>query len=243
MPLLMIGVVQVVILVAHETRTIESTFPAADLGLVEIDGEAGGRVEVVGTDADEVRVVATIDHGLRRTGYGERIEGDRLVLSSSCPIVGSTFCRVHIRVEMPASLPLIVSNDAGSIVVSDIDADVDLRTDAGSVEATRIGGTLQARSDAGSVTGVGLRSAHVTADSDAGSVSLDFARAPTAVAATSDAGTVEVVVPPDGEVYKVTADSDAGNVTTAVATAPDADRTIVATSDAGSVHVRYATTG
>lgn len=241
-PLLLFGVVQVVVLLAHERRDVESTYDAADLRTVEIMNGSGGRVEVVGTDGDEVRIEARIDHGLRGTSYDERIEGDRLVVSSSCPHFMTVHCMVSYRVEMPASLELVVGNDAGSILVSDIDAAVDVRTDAGRVEAARIGGTLQAHSDAGSVSGVGLRSDHVTAGSDAGAVSLDFAEAPVAVVATSDAGMVDVIVPGDGEAYNVTADSNAGNVNTAVATSPSAERTIVATSDAGAINVRYAPT-
>jgi hypothetical protein len=241
--LLVTGVVQVVVLVAHERRTVESTFPAAGLRAVEIHSDSGGRVEVVGTDGDEVRVAARIDHGLRATSYDERIEGDRLVITSSCPLLMSAHCQVTYRVEVPSSLELTVSNDAGAISVSDIDGGVDVRADAGRVELARVGGVLRAHSDAGSVTGVGLRSPHVTAGSDAGAVSLDFAAAPVAVVATSDAGSVDVVVPRTGEAYNVTADSDAGGVSTEVDTSTSAERTIVATSDAGAVNVRYATAG
>jgi hypothetical protein len=86
----------------------------------------------------------------------------------------------------------------------------------------------------------GLRAGAVEASSDAGSVRLFFDEAPTDVVADSDAGSVEVVVPDDGEPYRVTADSDSGSVTTDVDQSRDASRSIVATTDAGSATVRYA---
>ena len=241
--LLLFGVVQVVVLIAHDSRTVESTFPAADLNAVEIHSDSGGRVEVVGTDADEVRIVARIEDGLRATCYQERVQGDRLVVSSSCPVMLSVFCLVSYRVEVPAAMTVVVTDDAGSISVSDVDGDVDVRTDAGGVDLVRIGGIVNARSDAGSVSGVGLTSSHVTAGSDAGRVALDFSRAPAAVVATSDAGSVDVVVPATGEVYNVSASSDAGAETIDVDTSPSSERSVVANSDAGSVSVRYATSG
>jgi hypothetical protein len=241
--LLLVGVVQVVVLISHERRTVERAFPAADLDAVEVHNHSGGRVEVVGVDGEEVRLVAVIDDGLRATGHEARVEDRRLVVRSTCPILFSSHCSVGYRLEVPARMAVTVTDDAGSIAVSDVNGNVSVRTDAGGVDLARIGGVVQAHSDAGSVDAVALTSAQVTADSDAGRVALDFAAAPSSVVASSDAGSVDVVLPPTGERYNVAADSNVGGETIAVDTSPSSDRTIVANSDAGAVTVRYGTSG
>lgn len=242
-PLLILIGLQVVVSMAHERRTVERTFPADGLRLVEVHNNSGGRIELIGTSDDTVHVVATIDDGLRATRNEERRDGDRLLLESSCGFLLAQRCGTTYRIEVPTSVSVLIRNDAGSVKVSDIDGDVDINSDGGGIELARIGGVVHARSDAGAVTGVALTGGHVTADSDAGRVSLDFDRAPTAVSATSDAGSVEVLVPRDDATYRVTTDTDAGSVSTEVRTDPTAERTIVATSDAGSIDVRYRTSG
>lgn len=241
--MLAFGVSQVIAALAHEQRRLDSSYPAAGIGIVEIHNDAGGQVEVVGSDTDAIRVRTHIHDGLIRTDHSEQVVGDRLVLDSGCPELFSYHCSVSYVVEAPVGVSLMVSSDSGHLEVSDIDGNVDVRSDAGGIDLSRIGGSVHARSDAGGVNAVGLRGDQVTVSSDAGGVHVDFAEEPLSVVATSDAGSVEVVVPRGTAEYKVTADSDAGSVTTEVETSPFAERTIVATTDAGSVTVRYRTPG
>ena len=241
--MLAFGVSQVIAALAHEQRRLDNSYSAEGIGTVEIHNGAGGQVEVVGTDTDTIRVRTHINDGLRRTDYSEQVEGDRLVMRSSCSALFSYHCSVSYQVEAPAGVSILVSSDSGHLDVSDIDGNVDVASDGGGIDLTRIGGSVHARSDAGGVTAVGLRGDQVTVSSDAGGVRVDFDEEPQSVVATSDAGSVEVVLPRGSAEYKVTADSDAGSVTTEVDTSPFAERTIVATSDAGSVTVRYRTPG
>jgi hypothetical protein len=241
--MLVLGAAQTIVTLAHEQRTVERTFPADGIQTVEVHNRGGGAVELVGSERDTVRVVAHIDDGLRETDHSERIEGDRLVLESSCPLLLTQHCNVSYVVEAPAGVNVVIRTDAGHISVGDIDGDVDVGNDVGGIDLTRIGGSLQVHTDAGGINAVGLTGSHVTAASDAGRVSVDFDRAPQTVVATSDAGAIDVVLPPGDAVYQVTGDSDAGDVTTEVRTDPFADRTIVATSNAGAVTIRYGTSG
>ena len=240
--ILVFGVGQVIVALAHEQRTHHSSFPAAGIGTIEVHNSADGSVEVIGTATETIRVRAHIHDGLRKTNHSQRVEGDRLVLESSCPVLLSQHCSLSYEIEAPAGVSVEVHTDGGHLSVSDIDGNVDVSNDAGGIELARIGGWVQAHSDAGGIDGVGLTSDVFTATSDAGSVRVDFDEPPQAVEARSDAGSVEVVVP-RGNAYNVTADSDAGSTTVDVDTSAAAERTVVATADAGSVVVRYRTSG
>jgi hypothetical protein len=72
-------------------------------------------------------------------------------------------------------------------------------------------------------------------------VRLEFLDPPDDVVASSDNGSVEVVIPDVGAIaYRVDAESDNGTVSFPIRTDPDGDRTITATSDNGDVTITYA---
>lgn len=239
--LLVLGVIQAVVGLAHEEYTEVDTFPADDVAMLDVRNSAGG-VTIRGSESnsDEITVTARISHGLRRTGHRESLQGDRLVLDTSCPIFLSSFCDVRYTIDVPTDIDVVVRGAGGSVNVNDVTGDVDLNSDSGGVDVARVGGgLLRIDSDAGSVTATDVRSSDVEATSDAGGVYVGFARPPQAVWADSDAGGVEVVLPPGDEVYDVEADSDAGGVEIDVADDPRSPRTVRATSDAGGVTIRY----
>jgi len=240
-PLLILGTVQTVVALAFEAYDVDRTFPAAGIGIVEIHNSAGGAVKVIGTDTETIKVHADITDGLRDTGHHERVEGDRLVISSTCPNFLSMHCLARYDVEVPTGVSVVVSNNDGHLDISDIEGNVDVRTDTGGIELTRIDGTVQARSDTGGITAVDLDSSQVTATTDTGGVHLDFDKAPNGVVATTDTGGVEVVVPDDDLAYNVNADTDTGGRHIEVDTSAAAPRSIIATTDTGSVTVRYST--
>jgi hypothetical protein len=233
------GIVQAASVLAHERELAITSFPAAALASVDIDND-NGSVTIVGTDNDEVVVAAHISHGWKATGNDQHVEGDRLVVHSSCPSLFSQYCSVDYVVEMPAALALDVSSGNGRITASDLTGVVSLAADNGRVEADRLDGDLRLSSDNGRVTGRDLRSPGVDADSDNGRVELSFAVAPRSVTATSDNGSVDLVVPDDSTAYRVDAASDNGSVTVGVDQSRDSSRTITALSDNGSIRVDYA---
>ncbi len=113
---------------------------------------------------------------------------------------------------------------------------VQITTAAGTVDVSGLAGDLTVTSDAGRIDGTGLSSAHTTARTNAGVVSLAYRLAPQAVTARSDAGSVSVLVPA-GDAYAVDAGTDAGKVTVEVPRDAASTRTISAHSDAGKVEV------
>jgi hypothetical protein len=118
------------------------------------------------------------------------------------------------------------------------DADVVVRGDSGDIAAERLAGHLSLTTDSGDVAGRDLNPTVVAATTDAGNVDLDFATQPVEVRANSDSGDVDVTVPAGGE-YRVDATSDGGDVQVQGILRNDhAGRTINATADAGDVTVR-----
>jgi hypothetical protein len=231
------GPYQVVVLLAHEERVENQTFPAAGLTKLDIDGNSG-TVRIETADTDTVQVRAEISDGLRRTGESRQVVGDTLRLHSTCPNFGSDWCRVNYTVTMPAALALVVHNDNGRTVIDGATGPVNVNGDNGSIELNDVSGTVDVSTDNGSVEASGLRSSQVAADSDNGHVTLEFSQAPTDVRATSDNGRVEVVVPADGTAYAVDATSDNGSRTVTVPLSSSSAHRITARSDNGSVTVR-----
>jgi hypothetical protein len=90
------------------------------------------------------------------------------------------------------------------------------------------------RSDAGSILG-DLSDGEIDAQTSAGAIELEVLGNFSRISAVSAAGSVRLTVP-DG-VYRIDADSSAGSTKVNVADDPDADRVIIAHSDAGNVTV------
>lgn len=235
------GTMQSVAQLAHEEETVVRHFDGAELGVVDVRNSAGS-VHVVGSDSDEITVTARVSHGLRSTGESARMDGDRLVLRGSCPVIGSNFCEVRYTVAVPGDVDVQV-RAVDRISVSDVTGDVEATTDNGRVEAARIDGDVELYSDNGRVVGTDLRAGVARADSDNGRVELGFLTAPRTVSATSDNGSVEVVLPDTSDAYRIDdVSSDNGSAATPeIRIDPQSDRTITATSDNGDVIVRYAT--
>jgi hypothetical protein len=235
------GVMQAVAQLAHEEEIVVRHFDGTGLRLIDVDNGAGS-VHIVGTRSDRVTVRARVSHGLRATGESARVEGDRLVLHGSCPVLASNFCEVVYTVSVPEDVDVDIRAD-GRISVSDVTGDVEASTNNGRVEASRIDGDVDLTSDNGRVIGTDLRSGIARADSDNGRVELGFLAPPRAVTATSDNGSVEVVLPETPDDYRIVdVSSDNGSAATPeININPDSSRTITATSDNGDVTVRYAT--
>jgi hypothetical protein len=236
--MLVFGTAQSISALSHEERTTAETFDATSLRLVKIDNSAGGTVRVVGSDTDEVTVRTEVSDGLQKTRHREAIDGEMLVLESSCPFLTS-FCEVRYVVEMPAGLAVTVWSPA-SVTVEDVTGDVTVDTDE-SIDAARLGGRFDARAVSGSINARDLRSSDVVAEMIAGSMVLDFAEAPLAVRAAATDGSIEVVVPEGSETYRVDARTVDGETSTQVDNGPAGDRTITATTTDGDIRIRYRT--
>jgi hypothetical protein len=240
-PMLVFGTYEVASAIAHEERTVSDSVPAAGLTGVDVEGSTGS-VHVIGVeDSNTVNVRSRVSDGLRRTGYRTFVRDGRLVVRSTCPVYGSSWCSVSSTIEMPSDLGLSIQADGG-VEVSDVHGGVSAHADGGSVTATRVSGTLDLSSDQGRVEASGIDADHVVATSDQGRVDLTFTNSPRSVEARSDQGSVTVVLPEEpGIVYATTLETDQGSAQSLIVQDPRSDRTIIATSDQGDVTVSYAT--
>ena len=232
------GTFQIVTLLAHEERTVVTSYPVEGIARIDVDNSAGS-VRIVATEGDTIEVTAEISDGLRSTGESQGVFGDTLELRGTCPIFGSDWCRVSYRISIPPSLDVRVDADDGSVDVIGVTGNVDLDTDNGSIEMESLSGSIRATNDDGSIEGTGLRSQDVSADTDNGRVTLSFVAPPTSVVATSNHGSVEVVVPDDGTAYRLDMDTDSGNQNNELPLVDaNAERSIVVRTDHGSVTAR-----
>jgi hypothetical protein len=228
-----------VTLLAHEERTEVTRYDAASVRSLDIDNSAGSVTILGSPERDEITVTARISEGLRTTGERQELVGDRLELQASCPVFGADWCRVSYTVLVPADLDVRVDTDNGRIEVQALDGVVDLDADNGRVEVLDVTGALTIAADNGSVTATELASGTVIAETDNGSLTLQFVEPPDAVDARSDNGSVEVVIPDTELTYRVDATTDNGDVSENIRTAPDSDRTILVETDNGDATVRY----
>jgi hypothetical protein len=225
--------------VAREVVTERSTFPAAGLARLDVDGRHG-RVEVVGSAGAEVSVEARITHGIRRTRHHARVEGGVLRLSTECPPGPPLWCNVDYRIVVPSRLAVEATTRNGSIEVRDVDGAVTAHTSNGAVRAARLGGHADLRTSNGSIEGRGLQGPSVSARTSNGAVELAFADPPTTVDARTSNGAVEVVVPHDATTYRVDVRTSwVGSTDVAVRSDPSSPRSITARTSNGSITVRY----
>jgi Putative adhesin len=231
------GAFNVVDLLAHEVRTDTEVVDAEGVSLIDIDNSSG-RVVVTGTDTDEIRIVARVSDGLRATGNSYRVVDDRLEIRGTCPLLGSMWCSVDYRIEVPADIDLVLDVD-DRVEVVDMRGGLTIDSDNGRIEIRGADGPLRATADNGTIDATGIRSATVFAESDNGSVEIVMVEPPQDLRASSDNGSVEVVLPDTPDTYAVDAGTDNGSVRNEVRTDPAGARTITLRSDNGDVTVRY----
>jgi hypothetical protein len=232
------GTFNVVELIAHEERTERFTVPAASLERLLVDNDTGS-VTITGSDTDVVSVDAEISDGLRHTGFRREVVGSTLELNGSCPMLGSMWCRVTYRIEVPRDLMVDVSTDNGRVVMRDVDGDVTIESDNGAIELSGVSGTIVADSDNGSIVGSDLTSPVTNAGSNNGRIELTYAVPPDSVTVNGSNGSIEVVVPEIETGYDVTTDSSNGGEEVLVNDNPESPHKITLETDNGSITVSY----
>src|SRR5262245_38822176 len=128
--LLLGGALQVLLALAHETRTEVRTFPVNGVRLLDVYVDSGS-VRVVAGDDDRIRVTGRINHGLQSTEHSVRRIGNRLVIDASCPAL-SSFCSTDWVIRAPAGLPTSVETK-GDIHVVGSHSTLHLYSDHGSI--------------------------------------------------------------------------------------------------------------
>jgi hypothetical protein len=240
--MLAIGTANAVGALAHETSRVHRIV-AAPVEVVDVSTSTAGSISVVGGDAGgPVTVDMTVSRGLETPSHSEIVQGDRLVVRSSCLWIVSAFCQVDYVIHVPPGVSVIARAGGDDIRVSNVHGDLDLGSDGGGI--TVLGGEAQLvrlDSDGGDIATTDLSVVSIEASTDGGDVFLSLDSAPTSVDASADGGDVEIVLPDTPDAYRVDVSSDGGGTEAAVRTDPTSDRVITASSDGGDVIVRYAT--
>lgn len=251
---LLYGTYTLVDLLAMETKTETRTFEVVPT--VHLDSNGGGTIRVVGDGGSTIRADLRWREGLQRASVDLHLDGDRLVVRTLCPRVVNLFCSVSATIHVPEGTrvdgtssskvqvvdvagPVELSSSDGSVRVEGAVGPVSVHGDNGSITVVGGQGPLDLRTDNGSITTEASRAATIDATTDNGRIELDAATAPDRVVARTDNGSITVLVPDDGEPYATNLGSDEGSVDDPIASSPTAGRTIEATTDNGSISVRY----
>lgn len=239
MTLVLVGFGSLVAVNAMARQTVQEAHSYAFRGSsVSIELSVGEVHIVPSSKDDQISVRRVLTYGLRRPFVEEKIEGDKFrVRDGNCAVPLGSICHVRWLIEIPRSLPVDVTTDAGGIRVSGLSGPVKLTSTSGTVQASTLSGTaIQLLSHEGKVTGRDLRSDYVVATSRTGEISLTFSTHPRLVQAQSVTGAVGVVLPPEEEPYRITA--RAGGSRSIPATSdPHAERSITVRSDTNDVSV------
>jgi hypothetical protein len=212
----------------------------AAAGVVHVDVRNGsGHTTIVGTDGDEIVVDADLTYGLWKPSNETRIEGDTLVVRSSCSAFANTWCGVDYTISVPRGVSVLARGSGGGLTIEGVDGSIDASSSGGGVRVVDAGGTLHLRSSGGGVRGERLRAQIVDAGSSGGGVRLSFVEPPRRVDAGSSGGGVTIEVP-SPYAFAIHANSSGGGVDTSeVRHDPASDRTIHVSSSGGGVTVRY----
>jgi DUF4097 and DUF4098 domain-containing protein YvlB len=178
------------------------------------------RAASVAIDVGDGPVTVTEQHHRSRgtSTTAHRVEGRTLRLTESgCGDDELRSC-VGYRIRMPQAMSADISASAGAVEVDGLSGNLTIATAAGSVE------------------GRGLTSAEVTVETEAGALSLEFAKAPTLVRATTSLGAVELRLP-GTTAYDVEASSELGERSVTVDQDPESEHRVEVRTEVGTVKV------
>lgn len=232
------GAVMAVNAMARRTVQEEHTyaFRGTDLSVELTVGE----IQIVPSDKDDqITVRRRITYGLRRPAVEERVDGEIFrVRDGHCAVPASSSCGVRWLVEAPRFLTVSVRTVSGAIRVSGMSGRVHLVSDGGDIKTVSASGPkLTLLSKKGSITAQNVNSGVVAATSTDGAVSVTFRTPPSLAFGKSELGTVEVVLPPGDESYRINANSPDGLRTVLVENDPGSRRRVDVSSVKGAVRV------
>jgi DUF4097 and DUF4098 domain-containing protein YvlB len=222
--------------VRQSTRTTVFTAPVHRLAVTTYTGNLVIRAAAAG---EETMVISKGRSAFRRAAYNAGVKDGVLTVSGDC--LGHSFladaCSMSFEIVVPPGSTVEANSSTGSVIIFGPMSSTHASTDTGDVRVVGTGGSLQLQTDTGDVTGDLLKSGTVSAQSDTGDVTLGFAVSPHRLRAVADTGDVQIRVPDDGSAYRVQASADIGDRFVTVPTTSTSDRSIVASSSTGSVHV------
>jgi hypothetical protein len=234
------GAVTLASLLARDTQNRSATYQG--IATIELDTGFEDVDVVASSGADAVQLTRRWTWSLGEPSVSSRRDGDRLLLSSSCPFSPGLPCTGRITLTVPPDLVLTGGVSDGHLVVEGLTSPLDVHTADGSLDLRGLSGDLRLVTRDGSLRGTGLTSARVSVESSDGSTSLTFARPPSSVRATTRDGSFELALPDDGTAYDVDVDVADGSQDVTVPTASRSARKVRVTARDGSVRVLTAST-
>ncbi|WP_240942127.1 DUF4097 family beta strand repeat-containing protein [Planosporangium thailandense] len=232
---------------------------------VAITGGSGG-VTVSGSSDGSVHVKRRVRYSGAKPGSTDSVQGDRLVLNTSC----GRGCSVDYEVTGASNLRVTGHNGSGNLTLTDIatasvdvgsgdirvrgaSGDVTARAGSGNIELSSIGGAVVTRTDSGNLRLTGVAGAAI-AQAGSGNIDATGLRGSSATAhtgsgnttlvlavaqdvdAASGSGNVRVTVP-GGQSYRVRATTSSGNSRVHVPVSDSAAHRITLHSGSGNVTV------
>lgn len=199
----------------------------------------GGSVHLRDRDRDGVSGTVRLSATLREPRHREHVEGNTLVLETSCPAFNSLLCSADYTLEIPQGMSIDADLSGGGITIEDVTGVLSLRSSGGDIDVTGATDAVTAASSGGAVRLRRSTSATVEVDSSGGGVTVSLTAVPASLRATSSGGGITVELPTGTTSYAVDANSGGGATTIDVRSDPRSANRIYAHSSGGDVRVRY----
>jgi DUF4097 and DUF4098 domain-containing protein YvlB len=175
-------------------------------------------------------------HGAKPT-IRRRFAAGTLTLSSHC--AANTACSIGYDIIVPRATSVRVSDDVGTVRLSELTGRVTTTLDAGQIDLSSLSGAVDLTTRAGSIIGQHVSSAHASLQVSTGEIDVSFSAAPAAVSATTDVGAIILRVP-DNVSYHVTTSATVGHIGVSVTQNTAASRTIMASTRIGAITIEPA---
>jgi hypothetical protein len=165
------------------TTTDEQSYEISDkVNALVVAGQAAA--VTIETGEGPVTVTEVYRYADDRPSTSHQLDGSTLTLTDTGCQNDEQRCDVEFRVRVPSATTATVTAKAGAVRMNGLAGNVTVTTEAGAVEAN------------------GLAGDEVTITTQAGAASLEFAKAPMMVKASTEFGAVEVRLP-SGTAYAV----------------------------------------
>ncbi len=150
------GTFNLVNLVAHGETRFTRTFSSAAIASVEVSTDRGS-VRVIASDRDDVSLSAYVSNGLGGTDHTARVRGHRLIVDASCAVPVAYWCTASYTLRVPRGVAVVLWSGSGDVSVSGPTGLAHLSSQHGDIAASL------------------RRGVDVSANTQHGSIHLDFA--------------------------------------------------------------------
>jgi hypothetical protein len=203
---------------SSEKHTVSYPWHGGTLSLANDDGSVAFRRS---SAASTVSVTYTEHYGLKKPTVKGRTTSAGVQLSAHCSnFLRADYCSVDYVVSVPTGAAVKVNMGDGGVALDGVDGSIDVS--AGD----------------GHISGKDLTSPRLSVTGGDGSVSLQWASAPTHVKVSIGDGSLDITVPAGSGPYAITRDQGDGSTDVAVAEDPKATRSMVLRMGDGSLAVR-----